>query len=720
LTHEALAQNVDKSRPLAYFERAQDPVDSLKKLASLTEIPTGIRALIHGLDATSTDLLRSLAWSTSGTFTEFDFDAEPVAHGLRVLTDAMLVTSAAKAQPYVRIPPEVELMVTLPGISLRDAGSGMTSDYFANVLHEHGVKSIPARRDERVQALVELLTNEQHVRRVVSTLSDAAQATFERLVENIAPVSVHSAGLYLSPTMQREYRSYYAERPEYKAAHELYDLGLIGLDTFEQVVWVWREVVQTVRPMLTTLPPIVARPEVISVPAQNRLAYPISTLERLFDAWRAEPPDALADGGLGVGPIRKVAKQLKVDASHIGLLVNLAARLSLLRCEVVRTEGRGRNAREIMKWKVSDSAAKWSVEPAMTRWSTLVFAWLKDRSLNDLDGLPERVHIAYFETDTLHRQLVIRELESLGFAGDQVTPAGVNSKQFEEWMAWRRPTVMSSAGVHAVVDALRALGLATDGSDLALTPNARLLLRGEGVVGETPEADAQVVVQGDYSIIVFPGVSVETQMFVDRIAELESEAGARLYRLTEASLRSAMDGGMASEDIEARLTSSVSVSLPQSVSYFIADVARKRQTAVVTGAVTVIASSDPALIAAAVRVKSAGLRAIGLYTAVSMITPEKVRSALLAKGVHVTLEAAVEDPKVAAKKAKLEREREEQQRISLELMRKMMARQYPDQKHLYEEELPDDVADGPAETHIDRSPYLGVAMLTDAAIRIKG
>jgi hypothetical protein len=88
--------------------------------------------------------------------------------------------------------------------------------------------------------------------------------------------------------MQREYRSYCAERPENKTAHELYDLGLIGLETNEQTVWVWREVVQVVRPMLTALPQTVASPEVISVPAQNRLAYP--TLERLFDVWRAEPP----------------------------------------------------------------------------------------------------------------------------------------------------------------------------------------------------------------------------------------------------------------------------------------------------------------------------------------------------------------------------------------------------------------------------------------------
>jgi hypothetical protein len=115
----------------------------------------GIRALIDGLDATSTDLLRSLVWSPSGTFTEFDFNTEPVVYGIRALTDAMLVTPATKAQPYVRIPPEVKLMVALPGVSLRDVGPGITSDYIANVLRENGVKPIPTRRDERIETLLQ-------------------------------------------------------------------------------------------------------------------------------------------------------------------------------------------------------------------------------------------------------------------------------------------------------------------------------------------------------------------------------------------------------------------------------------------------------------------------------------------------------------------------------------------------------------------------------------
>jgi hypothetical protein len=139
---------------------------------------------------------------------------------------------------------------------------------------------------------VPAIKTQPFVRKIVGTLSDAAHSAFESLVANISPMSVFTAGRYLSPTMQRECRSYYAERPEYEAAHELYDLGLIRLDTFEQTVWSGaRWCRRFARHSLRSRPLLLAatRPETISAPAQNRLAYPVLTSVCLTRGVRNRP-----------------------------------------------------------------------------------------------------------------------------------------------------------------------------------------------------------------------------------------------------------------------------------------------------------------------------------------------------------------------------------------------------------------------------------------------
>ena len=139
-------------------------------------------------------------------------------------------------------------------------------------------------------------------------------------------------------------------------------------------------------------------------------------------------------------------------------------------------------------------------------------------------------------------------------------------------------------------------------------------------------------------MIAPPDVDLDARLFLDRIATLENDAGARIYRLTETSLSAAITAGLSAVDIENGLNERSRTPVPQSVSYLITDVDRKRKLITLATAVTVIASSDPALIAAAVRVKAAGLRGLGPYTAVSALPADKVRTALATKGVNVTVE----------------------------------------------------------------------------------
>jgi hypothetical protein len=235
---------------------------------------------------------------------------------------------------------------------------------------------------------------------------------------------------------------------------------------------------------------------------------------------------------------------------------------------------------------------------------------------------------------------MVRKLEAMS-AGE----GAADAIAFAEWVWSEAPMlVVGQSHGEALVEALRVLGLVDSSGPLGLTDQARLLLAGgqiDGVAagdGET-SSGASVFVQGDRTVTVLVEAPLEARLLLDRIAVLESDGGARLYRLTEASLRTAMDGGLGAEEIVTGLEGFTQRDLPQPVVHLVRDVERTRGRLMLASAVTVVASQDPVAIAEAVRVKAAKLKSVGPYTAVSLLPAEKVRAALAAKDVHVLVEA---------------------------------------------------------------------------------
>ena len=289
-------------------------------------------------------------------------------------------------------------------------------------------------------------------------------------------------------------------------------------------------------------------------------------------------------------------------------------------------------------WALTDAVPEWLRLPATQRWALLVNRWLTDDTLVDSDALPERWQPGLRETEPLPRHLVLRSLETLqpgrGAAAPSIVP----------WTVHRFPQLLWPAQTASVIEAARALGLVPPDGPVGLTHSARALLDGTldhastTADTERPAHTGMLVVQADHSVIAPPDVELDARLFLDRIATLENDAGARIYRLTETSLSAAITAGLSAVDIENGLNERSRTPVPQSVSYLITDVDRKRKLITLTSAVTVIASSDPALITIAVRVKAAGLCGLGPYTAVSALPADKVRTALAAKGVHVTVE----------------------------------------------------------------------------------
>jgi hypothetical protein len=180
------------------------------------------------------------------------------------------------------------------------------------------------------------------------------------------------------------------------------------------------------------------------------------------------------------------------------------------------------------------------------------------------------------------------------------------------WRAPRRAKGRESAHREVLSDAA-LLGVTGLG---ALTSYARLLAGPDGAdanddpLGVRAEASGaahaldallpapvdHVLVQADLTVVVpgppEPALAAELEM----VAEHESAGGASVHRVTEASVRRALDAGYTAEDLHALFRRRSRTSVPQALTYLVDDVARKHGGLRVGGAGAYVRSDDEALL----------------------------------------------------------------------------------------------------------------------------
>jgi hypothetical protein len=152
-------------------------------------------------------------------------------------------------------------------------------------------------------------------------------------------------------------------------------------------------------------------------------------------------------------------------------------------------------------------------------------------------------------------------------------------------------------------------------------------------------------VQADHTVIAPPGLDADLDSTLSRIAALESDAGARIYRITDASIGSALDTGMDAAAILAFLHEHSTVEIAANVERTVRDAEARHGQIRIGSAVTWIACDDPMQLVRAVGVKSAKLTVVSPTAAVSPLAEDKVLAALRAKGVAPTRADAAKEPK---------------------------------------------------------------------------
>ena len=145
------------------------------------------------------------------------------------------------------------------------------------------------------------------------------------------------------------------------------------------------------------------------------------------------------------------------------------------------------------------------------------------------------------------------------------------------WSAPRRANLHRPLA-EAILAEADLLGVTAAGG---LTGYSRTLLAGSKAAAEhalanaLPEPVDYFLVQPDLTIVVPgpPSPTLGTELAL--AADLESSGGASVYRVTEASVRRALDAGRSGADITALVTERSRTPVPQALSYLIDDVARR-------------------------------------------------------------------------------------------------------------------------------------------------
>jgi hypothetical protein len=318
--------------------------------------------------------------------------------------------------------------------------------------------------------------------------------------------------------------------------------------------------------------------------------------EALLRSWSAVPAPVLKAGGLGVRELRKLAKDLDVDEARAMLVAELAVGAGL----VADSET---TAPEWVPTTLTDS---WLASPTVQRWMTLAQAWLelprlpglaggrdaKDKPIAPLSEEPRR------PLAPVARRRVLMALAQL--------PSGSGVKSVDElvavlaWRAPRRGGRLRDETVRWTMAEATALGLVGLGG---LTSTTRLLLEDdrpgavEAMHDALPAPVSHVLVQADLTVVAPGPLEPELAADMAAVADVESAGHATVYRVTETSVRRALDTGRTADELHALFRAKSATPVPQGLTYLIDDVARRHGRLRGGAAASFLRCDDEALLA---------------------------------------------------------------------------------------------------------------------------
>lgn len=269
----------------------------------------------------------------------------------------------------------------------------------------------------------------------------------------------------------------------------------------------------------------------------------------------ADRPAALSRSGAAtVIAVRELAAAAVTgDATGSGLLLAVAQSAGLTQAVTVR----GRRG-DISVLYPSDAATVWAAQPLHQRWVELAAAALTPTDPPALAVSPLRAAIDLADGDA---RLAVTE----------VLPA--------EYPLLPEADLVAA---HVFADTAEELGATVAG---VLTPAARAILAGDLATAATlaerefPDPVPGVYVQPDLSVVVPGPLAPDDEQAIAALADAEQLGVAATLRLSEASLRRALQAGVSTRVMRDTLERLSLTGIPQPLDYLLSDLDRTRAAA---------------------------------------------------------------------------------------------------------------------------------------------
>lgn len=318
-------------------------------------------------------------------------------------------------------------------------------------------------------------------------------------------------------------------------------------------------------------------------------------VENLIASWSAEPPPVLRTGGLGVRELRKVAKDLGVDEGRAALLVELVVGADLA-ANTEATEP---------EWVPTTKADVWIAATTEVRWATIAEAWLELPRLPALVGRrDEKDKLFTALAPEIRRAQAPRDrrwiLETL--AAFPKGTAFANPAELAALLAWRSPRRggrQRDELVRWTIEEGTAVGVLALG---AITSAGRVLLDQDPGHAAKALADAlpapldHVLVQADLTVIAPGRLEPDLADEMAVVANVESAGSATVYRISESTVRRALDSGRTADELHELFKLRSRTPVPQSLTYLIDDAARRHGRLRGGSASSFLRCDDPVLV----------------------------------------------------------------------------------------------------------------------------
>ncbi|WP_199254190.1 helicase-associated domain-containing protein [Mycolicibacterium mengxianglii] len=366
-------------------------------------------------------------------------------------------------------------------------------------------------------------------------------------------------------------------------------------------------------------------------------------IDVLLETLSGTPIPELRSGGLGVRDMKRLTKLTGIGEPRLGLTLEVSAASGLIASGIPDPDpGDGSGT----FWAPTVAADRFAEMSLAERWQLIAGTWLGLPARPSLighrgpDGKPYAAlsDALYSTAAPLDRRLLLSVLASMPEG------AGVDATSASRAMIWRRPrwaVRLQPEPVGQLLEEAHALGLIGRG---ALTTPTRVLIDGDDTADAAIAAMTKVLpapidyflVQADLTVVVPGPLERDLADELASLATVESAGAAMVYRVSEQSIRHALDTGRTAGALHTFFAKHSKTPVPQGLTYLIDDVARRHGQLRIGMASSFIRCDDPSLLTQAMALPSAApleLRLVAPTVAVSQAAISDVLEVLRGAGL---------------------------------------------------------------------------------------